>query len=359
MEERLLKKLRETKGCLAHLATKDENARRRHPAEEDDDGMWHGLIPPFELDAMKVLHSKGLRRILHRTHVVSLSANAHTRTRGIHELEVAGTCLPLQLLGLNRGLLNAAALMHDHGHGPFGHYCEKFLTKISGKKFSHEIFGVVLAQRVERRGRSLNLTHQTLTCALNHSRGSGEMHLGNTSEEANALMYADKISYVFADFNDLFHRCSMNDYRFKVKDYPKLADAMNWFGKTQRERTYTCLAHLCLESAEKGHVSFESSEASQRFIALKDMMYEVYGSIRWDRLEHMLTGVYKFLGDVTTGIDPVMAFALLTEEDVEFLNKNMARVNPDMEGCLRSTALGDVMRNFPANLDFTNPDLDW
>lgn len=73
----------------------------------------------------------------------------------------------------------------------------------------------------------------------------------------------------------------------------------------------------------------------------------------------MLTGVYEFLGEIAKGADPAVMFALLTEEDVEFLYRNMTRINANMEECLRATTLGDVMRYLPAKLDFTDPDLDW
>jgi len=160
MDQWLLNKLMDVRGCLAHLATKDEAARRRCGPDEDADGIWFGMIPSFQLDVMKVSHSKALRRLGRKTQVVSLPTNAHTRTRGSHVVEVGGTGVLLWPLGLNQDLLYASALAHDMGQVAFGHYGEEFLTKKSGKKFRHEIFGVILAQKIERRGRGLNLTHQ-------------------------------------------------------------------------------------------------------------------------------------------------------------------------------------------------------
>jgi hypothetical protein len=119
------------------------------------------------------------------------------------------------------------------------------------------------------------------------------------------------------------------------------------------------VAQLCLESAQAGHVSFEKCAAAQRFAEARKLMYEAYASIRWDRLEHMLSGVYELLSEVTKGIDPAVALALLTEEDVEYIYRHMTRINANMAECINVTALGDVLRYLPPDLDFTNPDLGW
>ncbi|MFA5185577.1 MAG: HD domain-containing protein [Patescibacteria group bacterium] len=365
MDFELIGKLYGIRGCLSQTATNDSHARRRFSKVEDDDGAWEGLIRPFALDVIKLAGSKAIRRLPRKTQVVSLPTNAHTRDRGSHSLEVmACSALVADVMGLNSELIQAMALGHDIGHGPFGHYFEVYISKKTGKKFKHAVFSVVLAQRIEREGRGLNLTHQTLTGIASHAReaglrAGGEMKLNRISPEADAVMYCDIIAYLFADYNDLFMRNSLTGSRLRLDEFPGLREHMDWFGANQRERTYRCLAELCVESSGRGQVSFRECEAAKRFAEARSLMYQAYATIKWERLEKMMDGVYDLLAELVPGADPAVMFALLTEADVEFLYRNMTRINANMEDCLSATALGDVVRHLSSDIDFTNPDLDW
>lgn len=365
MDMEIVRKLKDIRGCLSLIATKDEAARRRHLAADDDDGIWEGSVPPYSLDIVKLAGSKAIRRLPRKTQVVSLPTNAHTRDRGSHSHEVvACSSLIADVLGLNPDLIRAMAMGHDIGHGPFGHYFEVYLTRKTGKKFKHAVFSVVLAQHVERQGRGLNLTHQTLTGIASHAReaglrAAGEMKLNRALPEADAVMYGDIIAYLFADYNDLFMRNSLTGSRFDLNDFPELREHIDWFGPNQRERTYRCLTQLCLESRECGWVSFRECESAKRFAEARVLMYRAYATIKWERLEKMMDGVYELLAELVPDADPAVMFALLTEQDVEFLYRNMTRINANMDECLRSTALGDILSSLPKKLDFTDPDLDW
>ena len=365
MDSELFRRLSDIRGCLSDIATNDKDAHRRFPPTEDDDGVWEGLVPPYALDIIKLAGSKAIRRLPRKTQVVSLPTNAHTRDRGSHSQEVmaCGTIIA-SLLGLNADLIRAMAMGHDIGHGPFGHYFETYISHKTGKKFKHAVFSVVLAQRVERRGRGLNLTHQTLTGIASHAREAGlreagEMRLNRVLPEADAVMYGDIIAYLFADFNDLFVRYSLTGSRFSLSDFPGLREHMEWFGANQRERTNRCLMQLCLESSARSWVSFSECEAAQRFAEARKIMYQAYATIKWERLEKMMDSVYELLAELVPGTNPAILFALLTEHDVEFLGRNMMRINSNMEECLKATALGDVRRFLPPMLDFTDPDLGW
>lgn len=365
MDSVLIGKLSGIPGCLSQAATKDEHARRRFSNAEDDDGAWEGLIRPFALDIVKLAGSKAMRRLPRKTQVVSLPTNAHTRDRGSHTMEVmACSALVADVLGLNSELIRAMAMGHDIGHGPFGHYFEVYISKKTGKKFKHAVFSVVLAQRIEREGRGLNLTHQTLTGIASHAReaglrAGGEMKLNRISPEADAVMYCDIIAYLFADFNDLFMRNSLTGSRLRTNEFPGLREHMDWFGANQRERTYRCLAELCVESNENGWVSFRECEAAKRFAEARGLMYQAYATIKWERLEKMMDGVYDLLAELVPAADPAIMFALLTEQDVEYLYRNMTRINANMDECLAATALGDILRHLPPKIDFTDPDLGW
>jgi dGTPase len=205
------RKLKEYYNSLAHLKTNDKAALRRDLPENDDDNYMFSFGSPYLIDAQhKILPSKAIRRLDSKTQVLTGILNKHVRTRLSHTYEVISfAVLAARILGLNENLCYAIALSHDIGHPPLGHNTEKFISTISGKTFRHEIFAVVIAQKIERKGNGLNLTYQVLEGILNHSRGSDSLFLPEKSTpEANLAMYADKIAYIFADINNIFPKPS-------------------------------------------------------------------------------------------------------------------------------------------------------
>ena len=235
-------------GCLAHKKTPNSAARRRKPAESDED-LWilhHGN--DYSIDAFgKILVSKAFRRLDSKTQVLTANIiNPHVRKRNSHTSEVVNAATIIaRILGLNEDLCLAIALGHDIGHAPFGHLGENFISKITAKNFRHEIFGVVIAQHIERQGKGLNLTHQVLEGIRNHARGLNDLsRKESVSEEANVVMYADKIAYILADINDIFERTRILDYG----KFPEIFDLALMCGKNQRERMAFYLKGLSQES---------------------------------------------------------------------------------------------------------------
>ena len=362
MDRRLIKELEACRGRLAALKTADEAAARRRTDADDEDGWTAGFGSPYAVDANKILCSKAIRRLSGKTQVVVLSLNRHTRDRLSHSFEVANIATTgARVLGLNEALCQAGALGHDIGHTPFGHMGETMLTEMTGKKFRHEVFSVVIAQHIERKGAGLNLTRQVLRTFLNHSRGAGKLAAGEEmSAEETLVMYADKIAYIFADFNDLFVRHAVGSGGPRLGDHPKLAAAMAWFGRSRRERIFTCLAHLCLESAGQARVSFAASEAAQRFAVLKDLMYEVYPLVNPTHLAPLLKLVYNALGELEPGVHPAILFALMNDLDVKWLVQKAVGGERISAEDLTQLSIGDVLPDLRGqNIDFTAPDLDW
>ncbi len=361
MDNETFERVGKIRGCLAHLATPCEAARRRVNPADDDDLVLDNFESPFAIDVIKLLNSKAVRRLYRKTQVVSLPTNAHTRNRGSHTLEVVGlSTLVARILGLNEKLCHAIALGHDIGHVPFGHAGEKFLSEKTGKKFRHEIFSVVVAQKLERRARGLNLTWQTLDGMRWHSRGSGTLDLGMTTPEANVVMYADKIAYLFADYNDMFKRVSMNGARLELKDFDGLEETVCWFGGTQRQRIYNCVAKLCLESAERGEVSFAHSEAAKRFVMAINAMYAAYRSINWNGVGSVIDSVYEVLAANVSDADPAIIFALMTEQDIEAIHAQALRSHLGMGDFLKAFSVTETIPYFRGkHIDFSDPDLDW
>lgn len=81
------------------------------------------------------------------------------------------------------------------------------------------------------------------------------------------MRYADEISYIFHDINDIF-------VRMKYPVPKELINLADFFGKNQRERTTTAVAGLIIESAELQKVSFEHSEIGEKFQKLRGLMYK-------------------------------------------------------------------------------------
>lgn len=363
-------------GCLKHLRTPDEVARRRY-LTGDEDEYFLDFGSPYEIDALnKILPSKGIRRLAGKTQVLSTNSNAHIRTRVIHTFEVVGgATLPARITGLNEHLTLSGSVGHDLGHTPFGHVGERFVAKVTGKNFRHEVFGVVVAQSIERGGRGLNLTHQTLEVMLNHSRGDKECKPGDgVLPEADVVMFCDKIAYIWADINDIFFRTKI----LNLDDFSELKRLIYAAGSIQRERTESSIRGLCLESAAAGRVVFEKCEAAQIFHAVKKRMYDdkVYAQADAPHLQEIMTTAYECLCEAEIlkekNIDPAVAFALMTDNDVSGLVTKLQMLQnfgvmtktsqKDLVAAhLDTCSVSDIIKNrkTTAPIDFMNPDMDW
>ncbi len=349
--------LESCRGALAHLAMPDSAARRRFSEEEDDDSWLAGGLSPFAIDAyLKIFPCKALRRSGDKTQVRPAEQNAHIRKRLTHALGATGLAVPAaRLLGLNADLVLASGLGHDIGHMPFGHTSELVLSRVSGKKICHEVLGVIIAQKVERRGRGLNLTYQTLSNILNHSRGDGPFNSNaDVSQEGNLFMCFDKIDYFWADYHDIFE---LSDC-LNPSDYPELVRLAHWFGRNYRERTSKCFKALCLESKEAGRVVFEKCEAAERLNRVRELMYGGIYNIANRRAETapLIEKVYHMIQEAAPHLDPVFFVALLGDSELLGLAAKESLSQEDLVG-LSTT---EILTNLGGRqFDLTNPDLNW
>ena len=350
----LYKKLEKIKGCLKDSAISQTNARRRWHREFDVDEFLGPASGEYILDLYKLHQSKAMRRLSAKTQVFpDPKNNRHIRTRLIHTQEVASIAGVIsEILGLNTSLTQAIAFGHDIGHAPFGHIGEEFIAEKTGKNFRHEIFACVIAQHIEREGRGLNLTLDTLKGISAHSRGKNEMTSSFVSAEADIVMYADKIAYCFSDVSDIFTRGYLN-----INDYPEIRELSDWFGNFQRIRTGRCIAALCVESADVGKVAFSESEEAKHFITLKNAMYTAYPKLnRHLILLPILGQVYNLISGIKD-IDPIVLLALMTDHEVTLLSQTEAR---DIERVIDTFSISEIMPFIrKRQIDFDNPDLNW
>jgi dGTPase len=280
--------------------------------------------------------------------VFTFPKNSLIRTRKAHVMEVvACSVITSELLGLNTDLVRAAAIGHDIGHVPFGHQGEAWMARaMNNPEFCHEVMGPVIAQKIERHGRGLNLTWHTLEAMMCHS---GNTARSGMSQEACVLRHADKMSYIFHDINDIVGR-------MKYPVSQELISLANFFGTNQRERTTTAIAGLIIESSECRRVSFEYSELGKKFKQLRDLMYQVYVCVTQQNVENTMGPVLDFLKMINIG-DPFMLLALMTDKDVASL---AAEPMKDIQAFNRTTVseITPYLREIGA-VDLCDPDLNW
>jgi dGTP triphosphohydrolase len=340
-------------GNLSHLRTKDSSAWRR---QENDEDLIIVDSSPYRQDAdIKIALSKGLRQLMFKTQVVSSPINGLIRNRASHTFEVVGLAtLIADLLGLNVDLARAIALGHDIGHVPFGHAGETFLGEVLGKSFRHEVFGVVRAQKIERMGKGLNLTHQTLSGIYYHSRGSGEMTIASQmSAEAAVVMFADKISYILSDYNDMVKRKLLSPDETKM-----VTEIISEFGINQRERMARLALALCRESVLAGRISFSNCPEAKLFEQMKTQMYLLYGRAGSQGVTEVLSRVYDYVKNKVAGVEPALIVALMNDRDILFLSGKTIFDRSDFNQISVAEQL-PYIRNLDPCLDLTVPDLDW
>jgi len=212
----------------------------RHPDREDPADHRH----PFERDYDRLVHTSAFRRLQGTTGVVAPGESEHFRTRLTHTLEVAQLARRLgHRLGASPDVCEAAAVMHDVGHAPFGHVGERALCDaidavavrwgldpdaVGGYEGNAQTFRLVTSRLT---GHSdlpgLNLTRATLDAALKYPWARGEVSRekwcfypteadeaarvrdGVPSErrwqrsvEAQVMDWADDVAYAVHDIED-------------------------------------------------------------------------------------------------------------------------------------------------------------
>jgi len=100
---------------------------------------------------------------------------------------------------LNEDLTEAIALGHDLGHTPFGHAGERALDQLmSGDSgFRHYEQSLRVVDKLEKRGRGLNLTYEVRDGIVRHTVDPQAATL-----EGRVVRCADRIAYICHDIDD-------------------------------------------------------------------------------------------------------------------------------------------------------------
>lgn len=319
---------------------------RRHQRRDDDALFWS--LNPATIDELKILQSKGLRRLQEKTqvHCKLREFNLHIRNRLTHTLEVAAVSVEIAgLLGLNVDFCRAIALAHDIGHPPYGHLGEKVL------RINHAFNGAIVLQEVERKGAGLNLCKETVAAIMYHSRDNIPLSLDkNLPSEMNVLILADKIAYTFSDIND-FQRVGMLDEKDLPREVFKLGKGPN----AQRMRIASCIRALVEESLEKGTVSFQESKEAEIFKKIRDLMYKImYNPLDFSEERMMMKAnlgeVLEYLefGGKCGNLNPRFATSLMTDKEVNksanLLRKESA-TREEMNELFNSLSISEIIRS--------------
>lgn len=339
-------------GGLKQKAFQSVNSRGRQNLHKDDDNAFLSVIDPFSIDLTKISQAKGIRRLPYKTQVFFSPLNPHIRTRYVHTMEVFSiSTLISEILGLNTHLCQAIAMAHDIGHVPYGHQGESFLSKVTDKDFRHEIFGVALLQRIERKGKGLNLSFEVLEGIVNHSRGDKELTVDNNLPlEYAVVMYADKISYLFADLNDAERYDLINlDLDIQYYNAPPFFQQL---GQTQRERTFACVSALIQESCEKNTVSFSDSKTAKMFTEIKAWTYKnIYYKLKRGLEAEALRATYEFLQEFYDENAPLV-LALMTDTEVKHLTELIMKSSKITRDKLSDFGFNEILPHLKSGVDY-------
>jgi len=330
MEEELLQLRQildqEEQGRLSPFACPSIKALRR----KDESKVSFGHRQYFSLDVDRILHSLSYSRYIDKTQVFYLIRNDHITHRVLHVQLVSKISRTIgRLLRLNEDLIEAIALGHDIGHSPFGHDGERFLSRLCMEHgigpFLHNIQGVRFLERIEKKGKGLNLSLQVLDGILCHD---GELHqqsltpfgrktfedldreivqkmedpnkeLRPMTLEGCVVRLADTISYIGRDIED-----AIRLRLIRREDIPK--DCKSVLGDTNGKIVYRLVSDLVFHSLNKPFLMF-SEEVAEALGKLKEFNQEaIYQNklikTQTHKIELMFSLLFeKYLSDLENG----------------------------------------------------------
>jgi len=248
----------------------------------------------YQRDRDRIIHSKSLRRLMHKTQVFLSPEGDHFRTRLTHTLEVAQIARTIARgLGLNEDLTEAIAMGHDLGHTPFGHNGEAFLDERHPGGFQHNVQSLRVVDYLEKNqyGRAMNLTFEVRDGILNHTGPNKPVTL-----EGQAVRFSDRIAYINHDIDD-----AIRGEIISQEDLPE--ECILGLGDNHRKRIDTLVRDLIQNSDGKNEM--EMSEPSLELMDhLRNFMFKnVYHSKivkkdeELDKIRNMIFFLYDYFLD--------------------------------------------------------------
>lgn len=267
---------------FSEFATLSKNSKGRDREEPQCD-----LRPVFQRDRDRILHCKSFRRLKHKTQVFLSPQGDHYRDRLTHTLEVSQIARTIaQALRLNESLAEAIAVGHDLGHTPFGHAGERVLNRVNPQGFIHCEQSVRVVEKLEKKGRGLNLTWEVRDGILNH-RSAGRP----STLEGKIVRLSDKIAYINHDIDDANRAGILCE-----ADFPK--ELRETLGSTVRERLNTMVHDIVIHSLGKPDIC-TSDEIEKAMKDIRKFMFErVYtnpvAKAEEGKAENMIEALYEY-----------------------------------------------------------------
>ncbi len=218
-----------------YAAKSGATAGRQHPDDESP------MRTVYQRDRDRIIHSPSFRRLKHKTQVFIAPLGDHYRTRLTHVLEVSQIGRTIaRALRLNEDLVEAIAMGHDLGHGPFGHAGEGAIAAAMDVPYRHNVQSLRIVDELEKEGRGLNLTAEVRDGILNHSKPRAGMLADGgpgwpTTLEGQIMRLADAIAYINHDIDDAIRVGLLT-----VADLPP--ESLAVLGPTHAERINTMVA---------------------------------------------------------------------------------------------------------------------
>jgi dGTPase len=216
----------------------------------------------FQRDRDRILHSKAFRRLAHKTQVFLAPIGDHYRTRLTHTLEVSQIARTIsRALRLNEDLTEAIALGHDLGHTPFGHTGERVLKTLTEGAFSHHRQSIRVVEKLENKGKGLNLTFEVKDGILNHPTAGNPLTL-----EGKVVQISDKLAYVNHDIDDAI--------RGKILSNDELpSNFVKTLGTTSSQRINSLITDIINNSQIKADIKM-SAQIEKIFYEARNFMFE-------------------------------------------------------------------------------------
>lgn len=216
----------------------------------------------YQRDRDRILHSKSFRRLKQKTQVFLSPEGDHYRTRLTHTLEVSQTARTIaRALRLNEELTEAIALGHDLGHTPFGHAGERALNEVCSKGFKHNEQSIRVVEKLEKKGKGLNLTVEVRDGIKNHKTSGAPSTL-----EGKIVQLADKMAYINHDIDDAIRGGILLEDALPQ-------DCTKVLGNSTRNRLNTVIHDVIANSEGTGDIIY-SDEIKEAMTKLRSFLFE-------------------------------------------------------------------------------------
>lgn len=269
---------------LSEFAARSAETRGRKFAEKKCE-----VRTEYQRDRDRIIHSKALRRLMHKTQVFIAPENDHYRTRLTHTLEVAQISRTIARgLALNEDLTEAIAMGHDLGHTPFGHSGEQSLSNVHPGGFEHNVQSLRVVEVLEKSpsGSPLNLTEEVRDGILNHTGPVKPFTL-----EGQVVKLSDRIAYINHDIDD-----ALRGGILKFDDLPK--DCIKVLGESHSKRINTLVTDVMQNSDGQAEIIM-SEERLKAMNGLRAFMFKnVYRAplrnAEMEQIERIIGQLYEY-----------------------------------------------------------------